>query len=86
MLAAIILGADGVQMGSRFAASKESSAHENFKKAVIRVSEGDTVLTLKEIVPTRLIKNKFYEEIQKIYQTSPNVEESSHVQYVLPFP
>ncbi len=75
MLAAMILGAEGVQMGSRFVASEESSAHENFKKAVIRVSEGDTVLTLKEIVPTRLIKNKFYEEIQKIYRTSPDIDQ-----------
>ncbi len=75
MLAAMILGADGVQMGSRFAASEESSAHENFKKAVISVSEGDTVLTLKEIVPTRIIKNKFYEELQKIYRTKPDTEQ-----------
>jgi enoyl-[acyl-carrier protein] reductase II len=74
MLAAMVLGADGVQMGSRFVATTESSAHENFKKAVVSVSEGDTVLTLKEIVPTRLIKNKFYEELEKIYRTQPDVE------------
>ncbi|NPA43049.1 MAG: nitronate monooxygenase [Chlorobi bacterium] len=74
MLAAMVLGADGVQMGSRFVASEESSAHENFKKAVLSVGEGDTVLTLKEIVPTRIIKNKFYEELQKIYRTKPDPE------------
>ncbi len=75
MLAALALGADGVQMGSRFVASEESSAHENFKKAVLSVKEGDTVLTLKEITPVRLIKNKFYEELLKIYSKGPNAEE-----------
>ncbi len=75
MMAAMVLGADGVQMGSRFVASEESSAHENFKKAVISVTEGDTVLTLKEIVPTRIIKNKFYEELEKIYRTKPDLEQ-----------
>ncbi len=75
MLAAMVLGADGVQMGTRFVASEESSAHQNFKKAVIAVSEGDTVLTLKEIVPTRIIKNKFYEELEKIYRTKPDPEQ-----------
>jgi len=74
MMAAMVLGADGVQMGSRFVATQESSAHENFKKAVIAVTEGDTVLTLKEVVPTRIIKNKFYEELQKIYRTRPDPE------------
>jgi len=74
MMAAMVLGADGVQMGTRFVASQEASAHENFKKAVLSVGEGDTVLTLKEIVPTRIIKNKFYEELEKIYRTRPDVE------------
>ena len=60
MLAALVLGADGVQMGSRFAASTESSAHDNFKKTIVETNEGDTVLTLKELAPVRLIKNKFY--------------------------
>ena len=60
MLAAMVLGADGIQMGSRFAASFESSAHENFKKTIIGIKEGDTQLTLKELAPVRLIKNKFY--------------------------
>ncbi len=75
MLAARALGADGVQIGSRFVASEESSAHENFKKAVLAVHEGDTELTLKEITPVRLIKNKFYEELQKLYRTCPTDEE-----------
>jgi enoyl-[acyl-carrier protein] reductase II len=64
MLAAEALGADGVQVGSRFAASLESSAHENFKKKITELNEGDTVLTLKQLTPVRLIKNKFYQDIQ----------------------
>ena len=60
MLAVMVLGADGVQVGSRFAASVESSAHDNFKETIINVKEGDTQLTLKELAPVRLIKNKFY--------------------------
>ena len=75
MLAAIVLGADGVQIGSRFAASKESSAHENFKQKIIDVKDGDTHLTLKELAPVRLIKNKFYQEIQELYKENPTKEE-----------
>ena len=75
MLAAMVLGADGVQVGSRFAATKESSAHTNFKNAIVDVKEGETQLTLKELAPVRLIKNKFYQEIQKLYQKNPTVEE-----------
>ncbi|MDG1423768.1 MAG: nitronate monooxygenase [Flavobacteriaceae bacterium] len=75
MLAAMILGADGVQIGSRFAASKESSAHENFKQKIIDVKDGDTHLTLKELAPVRLIKNKFYQEIQELYKNNPTKEE-----------
>lgn len=75
MLAAIILGADGVQMGSRFAASFESSAHENFKKTIIDVKEGDTQLTLKELAPVRLIKNKFYNDLQDLYSKCPTTED-----------
>ena len=75
MLAAIVLGADGVQIGSRFAASKESSAHENFKQKIIDVKDGDTHLTLKELAPVRLIKNKFYQEIQELYKNNPTKEE-----------
>ena len=75
MLAVMVLGADGVQMGSRFAASIESSGHENFKQTIINVKEGDTHLTLKELAPVRLIKNKFFDDLQKLYQTSPSTEE-----------
>lgn len=75
MLAAMNLGADGVQIGSRFVASEESSAHINFKNAVINAKEGDTKLTLKEIVPVRLIKNNFFNQVQDAYQRKANVEE-----------
>ena len=75
MLAAMVLGADGVQVGSRFAASIESSAHENFKNAIINCKEGDTQVTLKELAPVRLIKNKFYNDIQELYKTNPSVED-----------
>ena len=75
MLAALILGADGVQMGSRFAASHESSSHENFKQTIIDVKEGDTQLTLKELAPVRLIKNKFFNDIQELYSKCPTSEE-----------
>lgn len=64
MLAAFALGAEGVQVGSRFAASTESSAHINFKKKIVEAKEGDTLLTMKQIVPVRLIKNKFFEQVQ----------------------
>ena len=67
MLAAMVLGADGVQMGSRFVASVESSAHDNFKNTVVNTKEGETQLTLKELAPVRLIKNKFFQEIQDLY-------------------
>lgn len=63
MLACMIMGAEGVQIGSRFVTSDEASCHPNFKKAVIQASEGDTILTLKELTPVRLIKNNFYEQI-----------------------
>lgn len=75
MLAAMTLGADGVQMGSRFAASVESSSHEAFKKVIVDAKEGDTQLTLKELAPVRLIKNKFYQDIQAIYQKGGSVED-----------
>ncbi|WP_375252158.1 NAD(P)H-dependent flavin oxidoreductase [Dokdonia donghaensis] len=75
MLAAMTLGADGVQVGSRFAASDESSAHQLFKQAIIDTQEGDTVLTLKELAPVRLIKNKFYEEVAALYTTAPTKEQ-----------
>ncbi len=75
MLAAMILGADGVQVGSRFAASEESSAHQLFKQAIVDAQEGDTVLTLKELAPVRLIKNKFYNQVAQLYQTAPTPEQ-----------
>lgn len=75
MLAAMVLGADGVQIGSRFAASEESSAHPDFKQAIVQVQEGDTVLTLKELAPVRLIKNKFYQQVAELYQAGASVEE-----------
>ena len=75
MLAAMVLGADGVQVGSRFVASKESSAHDAFKPVVVDAKEGDTQLTLKELAPVRLIKNKFYSDIQELYKKAPTVEE-----------
>ncbi|MFL3660213.1 MAG: NAD(P)H-dependent flavin oxidoreductase [Polaribacter sp.] len=75
MLAAMVLGADGVQIGSRFAATNESSAHQNFKNSIVEVQEGDTQLTLKELAPVRLIKNKFYDEVQALYLTKPTQEE-----------
>jgi len=75
MLAAMVLGADGVQIGSRFAATDESSAHQNFKNSIVGVQEGDTQLTLKELAPVRLIKNKFYDEVQALYLTKPTQEE-----------
>ena len=75
MLAAMILGADGVQMGTRFVACKESSAHENFKNMVLKAKEGDTRLTLKEITPVRMMKNKFFQEVEELYKTSPSKEQ-----------
>ncbi len=75
MLAAQILGADAVQIGSRFVASKESSAHRAFKDAVVQASEGDTMLTLKEIAPVRLIKNPFYQKVQEAYSKGATKED-----------
>jgi enoyl-[acyl-carrier protein] reductase II len=75
MLAAMVLGADGVQMGSRFVASEESSAHDNFKNTVVASKEGDTQLTLKELAPVRLLKNKFYQEVQELYAQGATKEE-----------
>ncbi len=75
MLATMVLGADGVQIGSRFVATEESSAHINFKKAVLETGDGDTALTLKELAPVRLIKNKFYEKLQALYRECPTEEQ-----------
>ncbi|MCG9973311.1 NAD(P)H-dependent flavin oxidoreductase [Christiangramia crocea] len=75
MLAAMVLGADAVQVGSRFVATPEASSHPNFKNMVVNAKEGDTVLTLKELAPVRMLKNKFYEEIQELYSKAPSKEE-----------
>ncbi|MBL4606162.1 MAG: nitronate monooxygenase [Flavobacteriaceae bacterium] len=75
MLAATVLGADGVQVGSRFAATIESSAHDNFKETIVNVKDGDTQLTLKELAPVRLVKNHFYQQVQELYQQNPTVEQ-----------
>lgn len=75
MFAAMALGADGVQMGSRFAASVESSSHADFKKTIVQTQEGDTLLTLKELAPVRLIKNKFFDDLQNLYAQCPTVEQ-----------
>ncbi|GAA0747629.1 NAD(P)H-dependent flavin oxidoreductase [Gaetbulibacter jejuensis] len=75
MLAAMVLGADGVQIGTRFVASEESSAHAAFKNVVVDAKEGDTQLTLKELAPVRLVKNKFYNDVQELYKKGPTVEE-----------
>jgi enoyl-[acyl-carrier protein] reductase II len=72
MLAAMVLGADAVQIGSRFVASSESSAHQNFKQTVINTAEGGTQLTLKELTPVRLIKNDFYKKIEDAYLNCPD--------------
>jgi len=75
MLAAMNLGADGVQVGSRFVASVEASAHINFKNAVINSNEGDTLLTLKELTPVRLLKNKFAELVSSAYENGADTDE-----------
>ncbi|WP_417354208.1 NAD(P)H-dependent flavin oxidoreductase [Flavobacterium sp.] len=75
MLAAMILGADAVQVGSRFAASVESSSHDNFKQAIVNAQDGDTHLILKELAPVRLIKNKFFHDVMDLYTKAPTVDE-----------
>jgi enoyl-[acyl-carrier protein] reductase II len=75
MLAALNLGADAVQIGSRFVATPESSAHANFKKVVVDSQEGDTILTLKELTPVRLIKNEFYKQLETAYAQNADAEQ-----------
>ncbi len=75
MLAAMVLGADGVQVGSRFAASVESSSHEKFKQAIVEAQDGDTHVTLKELAPVRLIKNKFFHDVVALYAKAPTVDD-----------
>lgn len=79
MLATIVLGADAVQVGTRFVASHEASSHIKFKEKVIATQEGETHLTLKELAPVRLIKNKFYHDIQDLYKTGPSVEQLKEI-------
>ena len=74
MKAAMILGADGVQIGSRFAATEEASAHTDWKSKITQLSEGDTHLTLKELAPVRLVKNKFFYDLENLYETGRNAE------------
>ncbi|MEO6818434.1 MAG: nitronate monooxygenase [Ginsengibacter sp.] len=75
MLASMILGADGVQIGSRFVASDEASSHANFKKAITNANEGDTILTLKELTPVRMLKNHFYEMITEAKNNNASIEQ-----------
>jgi enoyl-[acyl-carrier protein] reductase II len=75
MAAAFCLGAEGVQVGSRFAATVESSAHQAFKDAIVAAGDGSTELTLKELTPVRLLKNEFYQKVQEAYKNEASVEE-----------
>ncbi len=71
----MVLGASGVQMGSRFVASEEASSHTSFKQAVVNAGEGDTVLTLKQLTPVRLIRNKFYRQVREAEERGATIEE-----------
>ncbi|MDR6301458.1 NAD(P)H-dependent flavin oxidoreductase [Mesonia maritima] len=75
MLAAMVLGADAVQIGSRFVASNEASSHQAFKDLVVNSQEGDTQLTLKELAPVRMLKNKFFNDVLELYKKNPSKEE-----------
>ena len=75
MLAAMVMGAEGVQMGSRFVASEEASSHQHFKQAVINANEGDTVLTLKQLTPVRLMRNAFFQQVQQAESRCASKEE-----------
>lgn len=75
MLAAMVLGAEGVQVGSRFVASEEASSHPLFKTAVIQAKEGDTQLSMKKLTPVRLLKNKFFEAVQEAEKRGANEDE-----------
>ena len=79
MLAAMVLGADGVQLGSRFVCSEESSAHPAFKQRVVAAGEGETVLTLKELAPVRLIRNPFFQQVQEAYARCATTEQLKEV-------
>ncbi|EAP87286.1 NAD(P)H-dependent flavin oxidoreductase [Croceibacter atlanticus] len=75
MLSVMILGADGVQVGSRFVATPEASSHQNFKDLVLKAKEGDTQLTLKELAPVRMLKNKFFNQVIELYSKNPSKED-----------
>ena len=75
MLAAMVLGAEGVQMGSRFVASEEASSHISFKKMVIESGEGDTMLTLKQLTPVRMMKNEFFRQVMEAEHRGATIEE-----------
>jgi len=75
MLAAMVMGAEGVQLGTRFVASEEASSHPRFKEMVVRSKEGDTILTLKQLTPVRILKNKFYEEVGRAEEQGATKEE-----------
>ncbi len=75
MLASMVLGAQGVQIGSRFVASEEASSHIKFKEAIVNAAEGDTMLSLKELTPVRLLKNKFYNDIKQAEERCASAEE-----------
>ena len=75
MMAAMVLGAEAVQMGSRFVASEEASSHENFKTRIVNAAEGDTVLTMKQLTPVRVIKNNFYKQVQEAEWKGATVDE-----------
>lgn len=77
MLAAMALGAEGVQVGSRFVATPEASSHSNFKEEILKAEQGATILTLKELTPVRMMKNPFYKKIQNLYQNGASIEELS---------
>jgi len=79
MLAAMVLGADGVQIGTRFVASDESSGHANFKSKVLEIQEGDTKLSLKKLMPVRLIKNKFFDQVKSAEDSGASVEELKEI-------
>ena len=79
LLAALNLGADGVQMGSRFITALESSAHENFKNKITELNEGDTLLTLKELTPVRLVKNPFFQQIADAYENDASTKELEQI-------
>ena len=79
LLAALNLGADGVQMGSRFITTTESSAHINFKNKITELNEGDTLLTLKELTPVRLVKNEFFKQIESAYEKDATIQELEQI-------